>query len=102
MTAEIYHFDWDPDKARDNQAKHAISFRLACTVFRDLLSLTIYDDEHSEQEERWVTIGKAENGQYLVVVHTFHVLNPAEVNVRIISARKADRYEVRDYEEMPR
>ncbi len=79
-----------------------MSFRLATTVFRDTLSVTIYDDEHSEFEERWVTMGRAENGQMLVVVHTFTAVNPTEVNVRIISARRADKQEVRAYEAMPR
>lgn len=58
--------------------------------------------EHSEHKERWVTIGHAENGQTLVVVHTFAALNPAEVKLRIISARRADRQETKDYEESPR
>lgn len=66
----FYDFDWDPSKARGNLRKHGVSFRLATTVFHDPLALTIFDDEHSAREERWVTIGKAENGQYLVVVHT--------------------------------
>jgi uncharacterized DUF497 family protein len=98
----LYHFDWDANKARSNQSKHTLSFRLVTTVFRDTLSITIYDDEHSEFEERWVTMGRAENGQILVVVHTFTSVNPTEVNVRIISARRADKQEVRVYEETPR
>jgi uncharacterized DUF497 family protein len=98
----LYHFDWDIGKARTNQTKHAVSFRLATTVFRDTLSITIYDDEHSEFEDRWVTMGQAENGQILVVVHTFSTVNSTEINVRIISARRADKQEVRVYEEMPR
>lgn len=100
--ALVYHFDWDANKARTNQQKHGISFRLASTVFKDALALTIYDDGHSEHEERWVTIGRAENGQTLVVVHTFATLSPAEVKLRIISARRADRHETKDYEESPR
>jgi len=48
----IYNFDWDPGKARSNQRKHGVSFRLATTVLRDPLALTIYDEEHSNGAER--------------------------------------------------
>jgi uncharacterized DUF497 family protein len=98
----VYHFDWDANKARSNQHKHEVSFRLATTVFKDPLALTIYDGGHSEDEERWVTLGRAENGQYLVVVHMSARRGATAIKVRIISARKADRDEVRDYEETPR
>ena len=63
--ALVYHFEWDAAKARSNAAKHGITFRLATTVFRDPLALTIFDEEHSDNEERWVMLGRAENGQYL-------------------------------------
>ena len=79
-----------------------MSFQLATTVFRDPLALTIYDDEHSEDEERWVTLGLAGNERYLVVVHTSVQTLPTEIRVRIISARRADRDEIRDYENAPR
>lgn len=77
-TKLTYHFEWDPVKARSNLAEHNVSFGLAGTVFRDPLATTIFDEEHSEEEERWVTLGQAENGQYLVVVHTYNQTNPAE------------------------
>jgi len=48
-----------------------ISFELAATVFIDRLALSIHDMEHSENEERWVTLGQADNGQLLVVAHTY-------------------------------
>lgn len=102
MPGTFYDFDWDPNKARSNLKKHGVSFRLATSVFRDPLALTIFDDEHSEQEERWVTLGRAENGQTLVVVHTSQWIEPAEIKLRIISARKADRDEIQDYEKAPR
>ena len=100
--ALIYHFDWDASKARSNQRKHDVSFQLATTVFRDPLALTIYDDEHSENEERWVTLGRAGNGRTLVVVHTSVQSLPKAIRVRIISARCADRDEIHNYEEIPR
>lgn len=100
-TSVVYHFDWDPVKARSNLANHGVTFQLATTVLRDPLALTVYDEEHSETEERWVTLGLAENGQYLVVVHTWQEVSPTEFVVRIISARAAEREEIRDYQEQP-
>lgn len=101
-TPIVYHFEWDTAKARTNLKKHGVSFRAATAVFRDALALTTYDDEHSEDEERWVTLGRTENGPYLVVIHTFAQVSEAEIHVRIVSARAADRQEIRDYEETPR
>jgi len=63
------------------------------------MALTIYDEQHSDGEDRWVTLGRAENGRFLVVVHTWHWIEPAEVKVRIISARRADPREIRDYQQ---
>lgn len=98
----VYHFEWEAAKARTNLTKHGVSFRSATAVFRDPLALTTYDDEHSETEERWVTLGRTENGRYLVVVHTFAQVSEAEIHIRLISARAADRQEIRDYEQAPR
>jgi uncharacterized DUF497 family protein len=98
----IYQFTWDDTKARSNAAKHGVTFKQAMSVLRDPLALTIYDEEHSDQEERWITLGQTANGQYLVVVHTFQPTGPDEVTVRIISARKADKDEVNDYLNTPR
>ena len=97
-----YHFDWDPLKARSNLADHKVSFQLATTVFRDALALTVYDEEHSEDDERWATLGEAENGQHLVVIHTFAQPSPTEARIRLISARLATKREIQDYEETPR
>ena len=86
-------FDWDPGKARRNLRKHGIDFDEASTVFADTLSITIPDPDHSEDEERWVTMGLSNRQRLLVVVHT------EEETTRIISARTADRHERRKYEE---
>ncbi|MCL2658349.1 MAG: BrnT family toxin [Betaproteobacteria bacterium] len=102
MAGSIYDFAWDAKKARSNLKKHGVSFPLATSVFRDALTVTIFDDEHSDDEERWVTLGRAENGQVLVVVHTAEETEDSEVHIRIISARCANRDEVRDYEQAPR
>ena len=98
----FFDFDWDANKARANLKKHEVSFRLATSVFRDALALTIFDDEHSDDEDRWVTLGRAQNGQVLVVVHTSEETSSTELYIRIISARRAEPAEVRDYEQVPR
>lgn len=102
MPGTLYDFDWDTKKARTNLKKHGVSFRLAASVLRDPLAVTIFDDAHSDNEERWVSIGQAENGQTLVVIHTAQWSGPDEIKVRIISARKAVREELHDYQNTPR
>lgn len=94
-----YSFEWDPNKAVANRRKHGIGFEQAATVFRDNLAVSIYDEDHSEDEERWVTLGQAENGALLVVVHTCQEISETEAVIRIISARPATSHEQRDYEQ---
>ena len=98
----FFDFDWDANKARSNLAKHGVSFRLATSVFRDPLALTVFDEEHSADEDRWITLGRAQNHQVLVVVHTSEDVGTTGSHIRIISARRADPAEVRDYEQTPR
>ena len=71
---------------------------MATSVFKDEMALTIFDDDHSDDEDRWVTLGVASNEQYLVVIHTFRQLDSASMLVRIISARKADKDEIYNYQ----
>jgi uncharacterized DUF497 family protein len=87
-------FEWDETKAKANLRKHRVSFEEASTVFGDPLSLTIDDAVHSEEESRFVTVGKAITARLLVVIHC----DRGEY-IRIISARKATRYERKQYEE---
>ncbi|MGD9563962.1 MAG: BrnT family toxin [Pyrinomonadaceae bacterium] len=94
-----YDFDWDPKKAKANARKHQVSFERATTIFRDPHILSITDDEHSEFEERWITIGLDENGILLVLVHTFEKVLTSSARIRIISARKATKKETKNYEE---
>lgn len=99
MTAIFnYHFEWDSAKATGNQRKHRVSFDLATTVFNDPLMLSIPDEEHSETEDRWLTLGQAENNKLLVVIHTYQETNTDTANIRIISARLATKHEHRQYE----
>jgi hypothetical protein len=87
-------FIWDARKAGKNFRKHGISFEEAATVFRDTLSATGLNPEHSSGEHRFVTFGLSEAGRLLVVSHT----EEAE-SIRIISARMATRKERVIYEE---
>ena len=93
-----YNFEWDINKARTNFRKHRISFTRVTSVFLDPLAVSIIDYEHGDTEERWLTLGQADNGQLLVVVHTFQETSDSTVKIRIISARKASQSEQRQYE----
>ena len=53
----MLEFEWNPQKAVYNKRKHGVSFPEAATVFRDDLSVTTYDPDHSIDEERYITIG---------------------------------------------
>ncbi|MFB8791972.1 MAG: BrnT family toxin [Potamolinea sp.] len=94
-----YSFDWNSTKEQQNIRKHRVSFRQAATIFRDPNQLSIYDQEHSEDEERWITLGIDSTGVVRVVVHTFEQLNDELYQIRIISARKATNVEMRQYRE---
>jgi uncharacterized DUF497 family protein len=87
-------FEWDPDKAARILAKHGVSFQEAATVFGDPLSVTYYDPDHSEDEDRYLTFGQSDSGQLLVDSHT-----DREGRIRIISARRMTRRERKSYEE---
>ena len=84
-------FEWDKSKAKENQSKHGISFADTFAVFEDPNAVTL--DDFRRGEQRYVTIGMDAFGRILVVVYTWR-----GDNIRIISARKAVRYEVRRYE----
>ncbi|MCX5906902.1 MAG: BrnT family toxin [Deltaproteobacteria bacterium] len=92
-----YNYEWDPVKAKQNQKKHQVSFQRAAEIFRDPLSISIPDDEHSLTEERWITMGEDSRKAILVVVHTFQAIDEKSSNIRIISARKATRKEMKHY-----
>ena len=94
-----FSFVWDTEKAESNKLKHSVSFKEASSVFiigSDLL--TIYDEDHSDNEERWVTIGFSATGLLLVVIHTCTTEN-GMTEIRIISARRATKTEIKLYNE---
>jgi hypothetical protein len=94
-----YNFEWDPRKAYDNQDKHDVSFDEAATVFRDSKAISIFDPDHSETEDRWVTMGISDKGRLLIVIHTFQEESDDTVTIRIISSRKATNQETKTYGE---
>ena len=88
-----YNFEWDPHKARFNYRKHEVRFEKAATIFRDPRALTIFDPDHSDHEDRWITMGISKTGRLLIVCHTFQELNNDSVSIRIFSSRKATKKE---------
>ncbi|MFB0534601.1 MAG: BrnT family toxin [Anaerolineae bacterium] len=94
-----YNFEWDPSKAKQNLRKHGVSFERAAQIFLDPFAISICDEEHSEEEERWITLGMDRNDVLLVIVHTFREIDPENCNIRIISARKATKREAEQYHE---
>jgi hypothetical protein len=87
-------FEWDPAKASANFKKHQVSFEEAQTVFYDDFAVQFFDDEHSEDEERFIMLGVSSGARLLVVCHCERA--DGEV-IRIISARKATRNESKFY-----
>ena len=90
----MINFEWNSRKAASNLKKHGVAFEEASTIFEDLLSLTIRDPLHSDEEDRFITIGRSHTNRILVVVHV-----DRGDNIRIISARPASGREKRRYAE---
>jgi uncharacterized DUF497 family protein len=91
-------FEWDPDKAASNLARHGLQFDEASTVFGDRLARTDLDPDHSESEERFTTIGMTLQGRVVVVWHADRVDADGEDVIRLIGARVATSSERRAYE----
>lgn len=86
-------FEWDVIKAKVNLRKHGVAFSEAATVLKDGRSITIYDPDHSAEEDRYITIGTSVNRRLLMVAHT-----DRSDRTRIISARELTRKERDAYE----
>ena len=89
----MFKFEWNDQKAASNLLKHGVSFDEAVSVFGDVIALTFADTDHHEVEDRSRTYGVSNRARLLVVVHT-----ERRNGIRIISARKATRYEKGIYE----
>jgi len=94
-----YNFEWDPNKAKSNLIKHKVSFEIATSVFKDKNLISVFDEIHSDNEERWATIGLDTKTRTLVVIHTYISIDDNNCNIRIISARKATKNEEKIYNE---
>lgn len=94
-----YNFEWDSNKANLNIRKHGVSFERAATIFLDPRAVSIFDDEHSYYEERWITVGIDKTEILVVVCHTFNQNTDEIVRIRIFSARKATKKESKQYRE---
>jgi uncharacterized DUF497 family protein len=86
-------FEWDREKAKKNSRKHKVSFDEAMTVLYDPLSATFDDPDHSDDEQRLITVGYSSRGRLLVVSHT-----ERGKAIRIISARLATTQERKRHE----
>jgi uncharacterized protein len=87
-------FEWDAQKAKNNLQKHQVDFEEASTIYDDPLFITVLDDEHSQDEERYITIGLSNQNRVFMVAHT-----ERSNNIRIISARKVTKNEEKFYQE---
>jgi uncharacterized DUF497 family protein len=90
-------FTWDEMKNKINIKDHGISFETAREVFLDPLHLSILDERFDFFEERWITVGTAQNRAVVVVAHLYFTDDAEEV-IRIISAREATSKERKQYE----
>lgn len=87
-------FEWDPKKNEANIRKHGVAFSEAATVFSDVLSITVPDPDHSQEENRYIIIGMSGQSRLLMVAHM-----ERGGCILIISTRDLTRSEKRSYEE---
>ena len=88
------HFEWNPEKAKANLQKHQVDFEEASTIFDDPQFITFLNEEHSADEERYITIGLSKKNRLLMAAHT-----DRNNSIRIISARKVTKHEEKFYQE---
>ena len=88
-----FAFEWDPDKATSNLKKHHVSFEEAKTVFGDPNEMTMFDEDHSDEEDRYLSLGMSSLGRVIVISYT-----ERGQRIRIISARAANKRERSVYE----
>lgn len=83
-------------KNKYNFSKHGVWFEEAQTLWADTQAIEFFDPEHSESEERFIRIGHSSKNR-LSIVAFCERLN--QTTIRLISARKATKKEIREYEE---
>lgn len=94
INMDDYIFEWDENKNQHNITYHKINFKEAKTVFKDDLAIIEYDEDHSDYEERFHITGYSQAGRMLMVCFCERQGNV----IRLISARKAEKHEIRKYE----
>lgn len=92
-----YKFEWNPETEELNHGKHGVRFEEAATVFRDPMAVTVYDPDHSESEDRWITMGISIYSRILIVCHTFKEESTETITLRIFSSRRANKNEIQKY-----
>ncbi len=90
------NFEWDPNKAASNKRKHGVTFDEAESVFYDEYARVIPDPDSSIGEERFIIMGLSKYNNTLVVCHCYR---GSDEQIRIISARKAEKRERKQYED---
>jgi len=91
-------FEWDSRKAAANAEKHGVTFDVAATVFADPNALDGPDLAHSATEVRALRLGRAVDGQVLMVAYTVRKDDDNAEKIRLISARRASRRERAAYD----
>jgi uncharacterized DUF497 family protein len=86
-------FEWDGNKAAENLKRHRVSFDEAVTVFYDPLAATFDDPDHSNDENRLVTVGYSARARLLVVCHVERSAATRLISVRRATARERKRHE---------
>ncbi len=87
-------FDWDSKKAKANKESHGVTFEEAQTTFYDEWAILYDDPDHSQDEDRFLLLGLSVRVRTLIVSHCYREQDSV---IRIISARKADREEQKEY-----
>ena len=87
-------FEWDEKKNKENIRKHGVSFEEAQTVFLDENAMRFFDPDHSQNEDRFIMLGMSFRLRVLVVCHCYR---KDDAIIRIVSARKADKHEAKNY-----
>ncbi len=91
----MLRFEWDPSKDASNRRKHGVSFEEAITAFYDEFGRIIYDPDHSGDEDRFILLGMSLRPRLLVVCHCYR---KSDRVIRLISARRANRLETKEYQ----
>ena len=94
----LMEFEWDSGKAADNERKHGVSFSEAATVFGDPLSMTVPDPDHSQDEERSITVGSSASGRLLIIAHADRDGRVRIISARLLTRRERETHESGDFE----